>query len=127
VNDPNRRLARLTSLVLLAALATACSAVLGIEPFSMGDPGCTVDMAEGTECVTCVQVACGSQLTGVTTGCGDYLTCVCPGGAYDASAMSSCASKAKAESCTSAADSLSSCKKANCASSCVAGDAGGPG
>jgi hypothetical protein len=127
VNDSHGYCARLTPVVLLAALATACSAVLGIEPFSMGDPGCTVDMAEGAECVTCLQGACGAQETAVTTGCGDYLSCVCPGGAYDASAMSACASKARAESCTSAADSLSSCKKANCASSCAVGDAGGAG
>jgi hypothetical protein len=111
--------ARVLAIALLACLATACSAVLGIEPFSSGDPGCTVDMAEGTECVTCVQSACASKLSGVVTGCSAYLSCVCPGGTYDESAQAMCASEENVASCAAASDALESCKKASCASSCA--------
>jgi hypothetical protein len=110
--------------IVIGWSATACSAVLGIQPLYTTDPGCIIDMAEGTECVTCLQGACATELGGVEKGCEDYLSCVCPGGTYSASDMAICAPMATAENCTRANESLTACRVMNCAPSCAQHDGG---
>jgi hypothetical protein len=79
----------------------------------------------GSDCFSCMQTSCGPELSNVESACGDYLTCVCPGGSLScsANASSACDQKGNEPACASAGLPLSTCEQKNCETACNAGGA----
>jgi hypothetical protein len=124
------KLPRLTS----AALATGALAMLACSGGNTGRGGsgssagtCTASTvfsegaAAANACVQCLQAKCGEQLDGYSSGCSDFIDCVC---AAD-SAVQSCSSKASDSSCVKAAAPLGLCINASCEKPCITGEDGG--
>jgi hypothetical protein len=70
-------------------------------------------------CYSCVVTSCAAQLSAVETGCSAYISCVCPGGVYDANNVTMCAPQEMVTSCTSAITPLGTCEAQSCASACT--------
>ena len=62
------------------------------------------------------------------TGCGDFLSCLCPGGTYRESNAQTCTTQAEEASCSSATRALSTCSTLMCNNECsLDGGGGGTG
>ncbi|HEX8791439.1 MAG TPA: hypothetical protein VF765_10855 [Polyangiaceae bacterium] len=80
-----------------------------------------------TQCDSCTQSNCGSQISAVESGCNDYLSCICPNGTVDQNLAQQCAPKEQESSCSSAVSNISSCVSAHCSSQCGSGSSSGGG
>jgi hypothetical protein len=133
---------KMKQIVVLGALAVA-SVLVGACSSSSSNNGpggaagsclASSNPSSTSGCNSCVETACSTQLSNVNSPCSDYLSCVCPGGTYSASASMSqtCVAKGQTQACGMALSSFVSCLTTNlapggsCASACtVSGDAGG--
>lgn len=115
----------------LAACATTVVATLACSSGggSGGATSCAQSAASpggaSSACSSCVEANCGSQISGFESGCSDYLSCMCPGGAFNASLAQQCQSKAQESSCTSAGQGVATCASQQCASACNGGSGSG--
>jgi hypothetical protein len=77
-------------------------------------------------CASCVESQCGTELSAVESGCGDYDACICPGGTFDPSLVQQCSSKKTESSCVDALGPLGGCVEQKCKTQCGGGssDAG---
>jgi hypothetical protein len=116
---------------IVGAIAAATAAALACSSSSNGGgngSSCfstSLNTSGNTNCSSCVESKCGSQLSGVESGCSDFINCVCTGGTYNANNVQTCLSKEQESSCTSAITPLSSCENQNCASQCGVTSSGG--
>jgi hypothetical protein len=80
----------------------------------------------GSACLSCMTSDCAQQMSDATTACGDYTSCLCPGGSLSAAAVSSsaCDPQRMEPSCTNVAALLYACEIESCHGPCVGkGDA----
>jgi hypothetical protein len=70
-------------------------------------------------CYDCVAATCSAQLDAVESGCSAFLSCVCPGGVYDANDVTACEPQEMVPSCTSALMPLATCETQSCAAACT--------
>ena len=76
----------------------------------------------GSACGTCEGNNCASQIGGIESGCSDYLSCICPGGTFNQSQITACASEGRVSgSCTSASAAMTQCEQDHCATACLGG------
>ena len=105
------------------ALATV-TVLVGMLACSSSGNGSCLSEAVGSDCYSCVQSNCGSELSTFESSCNDYLSCVCLGGNFSCSARTSatCQQKEQESSCDSAGDTISNCSQQKCESVCSSGD-----
>ena len=109
------RLRRSTFLAVVAVLSIpACSGPNVDTPECLG---ALVTMSTAA-CTTCENNSCGSELSGVESGCSSYLSCICPGGTFTSSAAESCEIDISSASCASAVMAMSQCVEKHCTSEC---------
>ncbi|HTQ45991.1 MAG TPA: hypothetical protein VMI75_24715 [Polyangiaceae bacterium] len=121
------------TIIALSAVAAASYACSSSSSSSNGGGGASqcassvggMPSGSDTQCSSCVQSNCGSQISGFESGCSDYLSCVCPNGSVDQSLIQQCAPKVQESSCTSAEQNIQSCINAHCASQCASGSSSG--
>lgn len=104
----------------------AVASLVGLLGCSSGGgegPSSCLPAAVGSGCWSCLQAHCGSQLSGFESACGDYLSCLCPGGSVSCSAANSsvCDAKAQESTCPTAGMSMGVCVQQNCEAPCSEG------
>lgn len=111
------------SAVALAAFACSSSSGGGGGAAS----SCFASAAGASQaCQSCVESSCSSQLSSTNSACSDFLSCVCPGGTYNANNLQMCASK-ETSACQMAGSSVGSCEQQNCASQCASSSSSSSG
>jgi hypothetical protein len=92
---------------------------------SSGGTNSCLATALGSDCLSCLQTSCASQLSGVESACSGYLSCACPGGNFSCSsfASSACQQMAGESSCETAEDSFDACSSTSCHTQCLSGGA----
>jgi hypothetical protein len=114
-------------LALVAGVAAgvfACSGSTG----SGGGNGACLQQSTSSACYSCMTSQCGSQVNDYESSCSDYVSCICPGGSYDACNVASCGSHLTATgACQGAYMAVGQCATASCASQCetVSGSSSG--
>jgi hypothetical protein len=87
---------------------------------SSGSIGMSCFQSSSTStCYNCVATSCSAQLSAIETGCSQYISCVCPGGVYDANNVTGCESLEMVSSCTSVLNPLVTCEEQSCAAACA--------
>jgi hypothetical protein len=86
---------------------------------SGGTTGCLQQSVSGA-CYSCVTSHCGSQVSNYESSCTNYISCICPGGTYDACNVASCSSQLTTSGACQGADlAVGQCATAACASECA--------
>jgi hypothetical protein len=117
------------SRIVFGVALGAVAALVGLFACSSGTGGgassCLAG-ALGSDCLSCIQDRCGSQLTGFNSACSDYLSCACPAGdnfSCSAAMSSACEQKSKGSGCTTALTSIDTCMQQSCETQCSGGGA----
>ncbi len=93
-----KKTAVLGALAVVAVAAVGCSSS-GSGNNSGGAAGSCLASSStsgSTACNTCVQNACSAQINDLSSPCSGYISCVCPGGNYSATAAASSSCQAEA-------------------------------
>jgi hypothetical protein len=111
--------AKMGWLGLAAAVAGGIFACSGTTTTSGGGNAACLQQSTSSACYSCMTSHCGSQVTNFESSCSDYVSCICPGGAYDACNVASCGSHITASGACQGADmAVGQCAEASCASAC---------
>lgn len=122
------RIVTILAAVAMTAAAFACSSSSNGGGGSSQCASSFGPMGSGdTQCSSCTQSNCGSQISAIESGCSDYLSCICPNGTVDENLAQQCAPKAQESSCSSAESNIGSCVSAHCATECGSGSGSGSG
>ncbi len=109
----------------LASTLIACSSSNGGTGTPAQESACVTSL-ESTlpTCAACLETNCQPQITSAESGCSDFVSCICPGGTYNASDLTICeATGALQPTCPAATKAIETCASAHCATQCGA-DAG---
>lgn len=109
----------------MAAALTAAGAIVacsGSADSSGGQYDSCLQSLLGGSCISCLQSHCGGAVSGLETGCGDYLGCICPGGNFSApnAQSTTCSSKLQESSCISTQGDGGALTCDACQSACAA-------
>jgi hypothetical protein len=104
---------------LVAAVAGGVFACSGSTSSSGGGNAACLEQSTSTACYSCVTSHCGSQVSNYESSCTDYISCICPGGSYDACNVTSCGSHlTESGACQGAYMAVGQCATASCTSEC---------
>ncbi len=118
----------LAATLLVTGTLLACSSSNNNAPLSgPSASSCITSLAASDQaCASCLEDNCGAQISTEVSGCGDFLSCICPGGNYDALLVPGCSNDANESSCKAGSQALETCEGEHCSSACgvAAVDAG---
>ncbi len=119
--------AKMGWLGLAAAIAGGVFACSGSNSGGVGGADC-LQQSVSSACYSCVQSHCASQLSNYEGSCTGYISCVCPGGTYDACNVASCSTQITTSGACQGDDlALQQCGTASCASECETVSGSGSG
>jgi hypothetical protein len=113
---------------LVAVVAGGVFACSGSTTSGGGGGAACLQQSTSGACYSCVQSHCGSQVSNFESSCTDYVSCICPGGTYDACNVASCSSHLTASGACQGADmAVGQCATASCATECETTSGGSSG
>jgi hypothetical protein len=115
------------SAAIAVAGAFACSSNSSSGGGASGSACLSSMNGSNQACTSCEESNCSSELSTASSACSDFINCICPGGTYNASLVTGCASKESEGSCSSAGQALVSCEESKCQSQCNSSSSSGSG